>query len=87
MFTINIILKSYPHLKKYLFFNNRLTQNSKILISESSHMSSGEQILIKVALDLWDSSGNSLLKDIYQSLDSENYHNVIKSINLKRDGY
>ncbi len=84
MMAINIILKKYPKIKKYLFVNDKLRVSSNILISESRYMSSGEQVIVKISLDLWDSSGNTLFRDIYQVLDSANYMNVLEAVNLKR---
>jgi len=46
-------------------------------------MSSGEQILIKITLDLWDNSGNALLRDIYQNLDYCNYKNIVTVMDIK----
>lgn len=87
MITINIILEKYPNIKEYLFFNNKLTGRSHNLIESSKYMSSGEQFLVKLSLDLWDGSGNALLKDVYNTLDSSNYINVIRAINLKIAGF
>jgi hypothetical protein len=80
---INFLLHNYPNLKKYLFLNNQIRGNSKDLINQSSYMSSGEQILIKITLDLWDNSGNTLLKDVYQNLDYYNYKNVVRIMDIK----
>ena len=87
MIAINIILEKYPNIKEYLFSNNRLIDKSQNLIEASKYMSSGEQFLVKFALDLWDGSGHSLLKEVYNTLDSRNYLNVIRAINFKIAGF
>jgi len=83
---VDIILNSYPKLKRYLFKNNYLSDNPNNLIKNSYSFSTGEKIIIKIILDIWDGSGNALFKDIYGVLDNKNFNNVIEVIKLKRRG-
>lgn len=43
-------------------------------------LSSGEQILIKVALDIWGGYGKTSLEDIIWRLDSENFQAVLQAL-------
>jgi hypothetical protein len=68
--SIRIILKDHPKLVRYIFNGKKaeLAQSSEKILEGTHSFSSGEQVLIKVALDFWDSSGDVLLRDIYQRL-------------------
>ncbi|MBT8373539.1 MAG: hypothetical protein KJN80_01365, partial [Deltaproteobacteria bacterium] len=81
-----LILNNHPKLKDYLFYRGRLRDEPSKLILCSKSFSSGEQVLVKIALDFWDNSANALLRDVYQALDFDNFRNVLKAINLKRAG-
>jgi len=80
---IDLLLANCSHLKRYLFDNNRLSDTPENLILNSRCFSTGEQVLIKVSLDLWDYSGNTFIKDLLL-LDFNNFENVLNAILLKR---
>lgn len=85
---IKILLKRHPKLLDYLFNYkaNQLNDNPSIIMKEAGCFSSGEQLLIKIALDFWDGSGNALMRDIYQILDPNNFKNVFSAIRAIRNG-
>lgn len=85
---VKIILEGYPKLMEYLFDyrNYCLNDNPAKLIEEAGCFSSGEQILIRISLDFWDSTGNTLLKDFFQMLDHKNFNKVLAAIRYARSG-
>ncbi len=55
------------------------------LIAESRCFSSGEKVMIKVALDLWADSHQASLSEIINSLDWANLNRVLLAIMTMRD--
>lgn len=88
-YPIKVVLESHPKLYEYLFnFKNYCLRDSPSnIIKDSIGLSSGEQLLIKIVLDLWDYSGNALLRDTYQLLDPHSFQRVMLAIKLARFGY
>lgn len=50
-------------------------------------MSSGERLLIRIAHDLWTSSGEVGLCDITRKLDDELFHRVLEAMRMCRSAY
>lgn len=86
--SIEILLEGHPKLLDYLFNFETLSlcQSSEEIIKNSMVLSSGEQVLIKIALDFWDGSGNTLFTDIYKLLPPHLYKKVVKAINYAQAG-
>ncbi len=79
METLNIIFAQHAELLEFLFEKDRarLRQEPEILLDRSSGYSSGQQILIRTALDLWSGSGDVKMWQIIEGLDDETYENVL----------
>lgn len=86
--SIKIILEGHPKLLDYLFNykTSGLCKSSEEIIESSRVLSSGEQVLIKLALDFWDGSGNTLLTEVYKILSPGLYKKVLKAINYAQAG-
>jgi hypothetical protein len=84
---LNLIFQKHPFLLAFLFERDlaRLRKEGDLLISEASAFSSGEQILVRLGLDLWDGSGGVRLLDIIERLDIQNYHNVLLGLRHLRE--
>ena len=85
--TINLIktlLKNHPKLLLFIFNQKKpqLRTSSSIILEEALAFSSGEIILVKLALDLWDRSGNSKFMDVIDLLSNENLLQVQKAFSL-----
>lgn len=82
LIAIKRLLSRHPDLILFVFDKHRpkLRCEPEILLQESEAFCSGEKILIRVALDLWNSSGDARLPDIMGRLDEGNFHNVIAAI-------
>lgn len=48
------------------------------ILKYSGVFSSGEQVLVKVALDIWDGSGSTKLMDIFSKLETSQSANILK---------
>ncbi len=83
---IETLLESRPGLLCFLFYKDhlRLQAPADKIISESGGLSSGEQILITIALDLWCASGKTNIYDILTTLDDRNFMNFIKAMLIMR---
>ena len=79
METLNIIFARHPELLDFLFERDhpKLKQGSEFLLKASAGFSSGEHLLIRVALDLWNGSGTVEMWQIIEVLDDNNYENVL----------
>lgn len=80
--TISSILGNRQDLLPYLFDKNtpKLNFPSEKILSDSGAFSSGEQICIQLALDIWDGSGNCRIIDIFKTLDIDHIKNVIYAL-------
>ena len=82
-----LIFRNHPKLLEFLFDRTspKLRQPVEQLQFEAGVYSCGEQILIRVALDLWNGSGEVTLWDLVGRLDVRNYQNVVRGlVSLRR---
>ena len=83
---MNLIFKNHPEKLEFLFHptSPELRDRPELLLQESRAFSGGEQILIRVGLDLWTGQVEVKLWDIIQRLDQSNYQNVLLGLRLLR---
>ena len=76
---LNLIFRNHPELLAFLFEPGqpRLRQAPEILLVEAGVYSSGEKVLLRVALDLWNGSGHAQLWDLIEGLDLASYRQVL----------
>ncbi len=81
-----ILFENHPHLINCIFELNylKLKNDPENIIALTRGLSSGERILIRIALDLWNGSGAINLIDIIDGLDEQNYKSFLKALNLVR---
>jgi hypothetical protein len=79
---ISLIFSKHPKLLEFFFETQRprIRFESEKMLDEAGCFSSGEQLLIRVALDLWSGSGNALVWQMVEILDHENFSNVLKAL-------
>lgn len=84
--SINILFSKHPYLLKFFFDSNkpRIKLEPIEMIRASYGMSSGEQLLIKIALYIWSGSGNAKVYQILETLDEGNFTNTINALILAR---
>jgi hypothetical protein len=61
-----------------------LARPAKSLRREANVFSSGEQILVQIALDIWDDSGRARLPDIIYRLDTTRLESFLLAIEILR---
>jgi len=78
----NLIFQNHPQFLEFLFEGERarLRLEPEELLIEAGAFSLGEQILIRVALDLWSGQGHVHLWDMVELLDDGNYHHVLAGL-------
>ncbi len=84
--SIKFLLGNHRKLLHFLFHPSKplLRSAPEVLLSEAGVFSSGEYLLVQIAIDFWDGTGNAKLADIYSILDRDIYIRVLKTIeNLK----
>lgn len=79
---LNLIFQKHSRFLGFLFDQERprLRQDPKWLLEEAGGFSTGEQILIRIGMDLWNGSGHVRLWDVIERLDEENYHSVLAGL-------
>jgi len=79
---LNLIFRRYPGLLEYLLEPGcpRLRHEPEVLLDGARAFSSGEQILVRIVLDLWSSSASVRLWDLVEILDEETYHDVLAGL-------
>lgn len=82
MEALNIIFKGHDKLVKFLFEDGRprLRQEAELLLKAASGFSSGERLLIRVAIDLWNGEAGVRLWELLERLDEENFEQVFKGL-------
>jgi hypothetical protein len=85
--TLNLIFQECPKLLAFLFEKDRprLRAEPEHLLLDSAVFSSGERVLVRVGLSLWNGSVEVSLWDIVERLDVINYRNVLAGLlNLRQ---
>lgn len=72
-------LDAHPYLMEFIFdpVEPKLRCLPEELLNESGYMSAGEDLLVRVALDLWSGSGNAHIWELVEILDDTNFTNVL----------
>jgi hypothetical protein len=76
---IETLLARHPRLLHLIFDKQRpqLREPSSAIIGRTRSLSSGEHLLIRLALDIWNSSGNVNILEPIHRLDHDNFHNLV----------
>ena len=77
-----ILFRGNDKLFSYLMDEKRekLRTNPEQVKKSICGLSSGEQILIKIALDFWNGSGKALWWEVFNKLDGRNTANVVEAL-------
>ncbi len=89
---ISLVLGKHPKLLLFVFDAStpRLRALPEILLEESATFSAIEDLLVRVALDLWSGSGNAHVWELIEYLDYEKLHYFIEGLRFcgtKFDGW
>lgn len=87
MGSLNLIMGDHSKLLEFLFESERprLKQEPEVLLKLASGFSRGEQILVRVALELWCGAGGVSLWQIIEHLDDPNYFNTLAGLRYLRE--
>lgn len=87
MESLNFIFIGHSKLLEFLFESDRskLRQEPEILLERAAGFSSGEQILLRVALDLWCGAGGVSLWHVIEHLDDDSYTNTLIGLRHLRE--
>ncbi len=86
---ISLVFLDHPYLEDF-FFDPKMAQlkASPLEILElSKSFSSGERLLIQVALDIWSGTGEAKLSEVLERLDEANVHNVLNGLGFLVRGF
>jgi hypothetical protein len=83
---VALIFHNHPELLEFFFEKERprIRFQAIEMRRHAAGMSSGEQLLLRVALDVWGGSGNAKIWQLIETLDSGNLANVLKALALLR---
>jgi hypothetical protein len=88
---ISIVFLNHPNLLEFLFEGEqpRIRLRGLEMRRAAICFSSGEQLLLRVALDMWSGSGNAKIWQLLETLDAGNFANVLNALvylrGLQRD--
>ena len=84
---IKTLYRKHPDLLFYLFEPSqpRLRLPSEVLKKYAQAFSSGEKLLIRMGLDIWDGSGDALFREIYHVLDPINFKNTLETLGFLKN--
>ncbi len=79
---ICIVFRKHPKLLSFLFDPHSpvLRAQPEALMKESRDFSSGEDLLVRVALDMWSGSGEAYVYELIEILDNTNLFNVLEGL-------
>lgn len=80
--SISILLSKHPKLLDYIFCSTdpRLRASASEIKTDANSLSAGKNLLVRLALDIWSGEGEINFNEIYQTLDNENFTNLLKSM-------
>ena len=79
---LNLIFSKHPEFLEFVFDKSvpRLRDEPEVLLTQAGVFSTGEKILIRIAIDLWCGKGNVNLWDMVERLDLYNYKHVLAGL-------
>ena len=79
---ISLIFSKHPKLLEFFFEKHRprMSYSPVEMLKEIGVFSTGEELLIRVAMDIWSGSGNTKLWRLIEQLDHDNFSNVLKAL-------
>ena len=79
---VAILLTQYPHLLTFLFHPTipKLNKPPHIIKHSIGHLSSGEKLLVLIALDFWSSDGNASIAEVNNILDDINLNAFLNAL-------
>ena len=79
---IGLVFLKHPELLEFFFEKTqpRIRFIAEDMRKEAAGYSSGQQILIRVALDMWSGSGNAKIWQMLETLDPDNFRNCLKAL-------
>jgi hypothetical protein len=79
---ISLIFSNHPKLLEFFFERHspRSSLKPDEMLKAARCFSSGEQVLIRVALDLWSESGGAQVRQLLHVLDQDSCSNVLKAL-------
>lgn len=79
---ISIALLNHENILEFVLDSRvpRLRHGPDKLLQLSKSFSSGEQLLVRVALDIWSGSGDAKIAQLIENLDEDNLYNVLNGL-------
>lgn len=83
---ISRVFFTHDYLLPFLFDTRepKTRLSPEALLRQASAFSKGEFLLIKIALDIWSSSGDTKLVELIEDLDPQNFYFVLESLVITR---
>jgi hypothetical protein len=83
---ISLVFHNHPELLEFFFEKDqpRIRFVAEDMRREAAGFSDGQQILIRVALDMWSGSGNAKIWQVLEGLDDANFSNCLRALGFLR---
>jgi hypothetical protein len=78
---VKTLLTGHEHLLELIFHSARaeLSDSAENIKGQAAHLSSGEYLLLLLAMDLWNGSGEVLFKNVFEALDYPHLERAIRA--------
>ncbi len=85
---ISLLLANDPKILRFLFApcSQRLCAPANCLLEDAGVLSSGEQIMVRLALDVWSDEGGTSLWDVINVLDEVRFEGFMLALECLRYG-
>jgi hypothetical protein len=79
---IRILFSQHPYLLEFLFdpLEPKLRLAPEELLEDGYGLSSGEDVLVRVGMDIWSGSGDARIWELMEILDDQNMKNVLLAL-------
>lgn len=76
------LMEPYPELVEWMFCKNKpeLFGSPEFILREAGIYSSGEIVLLQVALDVWCGGGGTRVSDVCRTLDGRNFKAALEAM-------
>lgn len=83
---ISRVFMSHEYLLPFFFDTEqpRVRLAPEKMLRQADGMSTGEFLLIKIALDIWSGSGNARVWELIENLDQQNFSFVLQALLISR---
>lgn len=84
---IQVVFKNHQNLSRFFFEDSmkKIRFRPDEMRFRARDLSSGEQVLIRIGLDIWSASGDAKIWEVLEILDKQNFLTVLRGLLMIKD--